>query len=44
VMGIWGRKLRTDAHASTHMAGYSSLKNRVRVKLKYRCITTWGGC
>jgi hypothetical protein len=34
VMGIGGRELRTDAHASTHMAGHSILKNRVRVKLK----------
>jgi hypothetical protein len=36
VMGIGGRELHTDAHASTHMAGRTSLKNRFRVKLKDR--------
>jgi hypothetical protein len=37
VMGIGGRKLHTDAHASAHVAGDSSLKNKVRVKLEDRC-------
>jgi hypothetical protein len=36
VMGIGGRKLHTDVHASTHLAGYNNLKTKVRVKLKCR--------
>ena len=36
VMGIEARELYTDAHASTHLACRSSLKDKVRVKLKDR--------
>jgi hypothetical protein len=37
VMGMWGRKLNTDALASAHLADDSSLKDGVRVELEDRC-------
>jgi hypothetical protein len=35
-MGTWDMKVHTDAQASAHLAGDSSLKDIVRVKLEDR--------
>jgi hypothetical protein len=36
VMGIGGRELHTDTHASAHLTSSSNLKDIVRVKIKDR--------
>jgi hypothetical protein len=35
-VGIWSRELNTDTHASAHLPGRGSLKNKVGVKLDDR--------